>query len=76
MEYDPVSGKYSDADGVKTRIPGFANTSTVEVLDPNIPYVTDYFKKFVQHFVNLGYSRGVDITAAPFDWRLGPGNLV
>lgn len=74
MEYDPATGKYSNADGVDIRIPGFGNTSTVEVLDPSIIYFADYFKKFVEHFVTLGYSRGVDIKAAPFDWRLGPGN--
>ena len=71
MQYDPTSDQYSNAKGVEIRIPGFGNTSTVEVLDPGVMFA-DYFKAIVSHFVSIGYTRNKDIRAAPFDWRLGP----
>ena len=71
MQYDPTLDQYSNAKGVDIRIPGFGNTSTVEVLDPGVAF-TDYFKAIVSHFASIGYTRDKDIRAAPFDWRLGP----
>ena len=71
MQYNPTLDQYSNAKGVEIRIPGFGNTSTVEVLDPGVMF-TDYFKAIVSHFVSIGYTRNKDIRAAPFDWRLGP----
>ena len=71
MQYDPTLDQYSNANGVEIRIPGFGNTSTVEVLDPGIMF-SYYFKTIVSHFVSIGYTRNKDIRAAPFDWRLGP----
>ena len=50
----------------------FGNTSGIETLDPNIESAS-YFNVLVDYFVKLGYTRGVDLRAAPYDWRLGPG---
>ena len=32
-----------------------------------------YLKGMVDYFVTKGYKRGVDIRAAPYDWRLAAG---
>ena len=58
-------------------MPGFGNTSTVEVL-ANVPWISavKYFNKFVDYFVQLGYERGKSIRAAPYDWRLSPGDII
>ena len=35
LQYDNVTNTYYNTDGVKTRIPGFGNTSGIEYLDPH-----------------------------------------
>ena len=46
----------------------FGNTSSVEFIG-----AVPYFYEFVEYFVKLGYVKGVNIQAAPYDWRLSPG---
>lgn len=74
LHFDSTTGEYFNTPGVETRVPGFGNTSCVENLDPTarIESKTAYFDLMVQRFVHLGYTRGKDIGAAPFDWRMGP----
>ena len=62
---------YSDTPGVTVTAADFGNTSSVEYLDltNSIPY----FVFFVDYFVQRGYTRDVNIRAAPYDWRLGAG---
>ena len=59
-------------------VPGFGDTSSVECLTfPKslcaiFPPLA-YYDRFVDYFVARGYQRGVDIRAAPYDWRLAAG---
>lgn len=50
-------------------------TETVEYLDPSTKFysATKVFHDMVEHFVDKGYTRGVDIVGAPYDWRVSPG---
>ena len=53
--------------------PNFGSTSSVETLDLND---TDlYFFEFVEYFAQRGYTRDVNIRAAPYDYRLGSSKL-
>ena len=78
LEYDASTNTYSDKTGVNVTVPGFGNTRVVECLEPrdsicNTVQETQYFSIFVNYFVAKGYQRGVDIRAAPYDWRLAAG---
>ena len=60
--------------GVMTRVPNFGNTSSIEYLDPALSHPGQYFAPFVQSLVDkFGYERGLNIRAAPYDFRYGPG---
>ena len=62
--------------GVITRVPDFGNTSSIEYLDPVLSHPGQYFAPFVQSLVNtFGYKRGVNMRAAPYDFRYGPGKI-
>ena len=64
---NPADG-YSDAPDVTVTTADFGKTSSVEFLGPS-PYLND----FVEYYVQRGYTRDVDIRAAPYDWRLATG---
>ena len=64
---DYING-YSDAPGVTITAADFGSTSSVEFLG-TFPYLNS----FVEYFVQRGYTRDVNIRAAPYDWRLAPG---
>lgn len=78
MKFDRNTGQYSSSsDEVTVEVPGFGETKTVENLSEEfitslIPLL-NYFRDFVNYFVERGYERGKSIRAAPYDWRLGPG---
>ncbi len=78
LKFDPKTGKYSDNDGVETRIPGFGMTSSIEYLDPSTKFydATLYFHAMVDYFVGKGYTRGKDIVGAPYDWRVSPSKYM
>ena len=59
-------------------VPGFGETSSVECLDDanDGACALPYMKDFVEYFVKRGYKRGVNIRAAPYDWRLAAGECV
>ena len=74
LKYDRRSGQYSSSfNKIDITVPGFGDTETVEELS-NGALKWPYFKDFVEYFVDRGYDRGKDIRAAPYDWRLAPGN--
>ena len=77
LKHDPVTGQYSNNDGVDIRVPDFGGTSSIEYLDPSITYfdTLNYFHDMVQWFVDKGYTRGKDIVGAPYDWRYSPSKL-
>ena len=73
MEYNESSGKMQDKFGVNFRVPGFGNTTTIEWLDPATELLGAYFSPFVRYFVKkYGYERGIDLRAAPYDFRKDP----
>ena len=60
-------------DGINVTVPGFGDTNTVEQLSQGLIDIP-YLREFVEYFVARGYKRGKNIRAAPYDWRLAPGN--
>ena len=78
LEYNPLNkgGVYQPA-GVEIRAPNFGvPTGSIDYLDPGVSYWTslgDYFATMRDKFVGTyGYKEGVDLFAAPYDWRLAP----
>lgn len=62
------ANSHSDAQGVTVTVAEFGSVSSVEFL-----HTVPYFYDFVEYFVGRGYTRDVNIRAAPYDWRLGAG---
>ena len=62
---------YSDAKDVHITAAEFGNTSSVEILD--LKGIFPYFYAFVKFFEERGYTKNVNIKAAPYDWRLAVG---
>ena len=74
LSFDRNTGQYSSGDDdITVTVTGFGDTSTVEKLSTGVNTVP-YFEEFVEYFVERGYKRGKNIRAAPYDWRLAPGN--
>ena len=77
LKYNPITNWYNNLPDVDITVPGFGDTDTVECLaDSYLLCLSEklhYFKEFVDYFVAKGYQRGVDIRAAPYDWRLAAG---
>ena len=60
---------YSDAKGVTAAELG--NTSSVEILNSKGAF--PYFYAFMKFFEEQGYTKSINIRAAPHDWRLAVG---
>ncbi|XP_023217052.1 group XV phospholipase A2-like isoform X1 [Centruroides sculpturatus] len=73
--YDNKTRMTTNAPGVDIRVPGFGNTSTVEFLDPSQISPSTYFSAIVNMLVSKGYTRGVDVRGAPYDFRKAPNEL-
>eukprot|EP01116_Phalansterium_solitarium_P010783 TRINITY_DN2604_c0_g1_i2.p1 TRINITY_DN2604_c0_g1~~TRINITY_DN2604_c0_g1_i2.p1 ORF type:complete len:403 (+),score=109.89 TRINITY_DN2604_c0_g1_i2:90-1298(+) len=69
LVYNASSGVYNSFPGVEVRVPDFGNTTAVEFLQP--PDKIPLYAELVNMLVALGYERGVNLRAAPYDWRLG-----
>ncbi|KRX17852.1 Group XV phospholipase A2, partial [Trichinella nelsoni] len=76
LEYDEITGKTSNSPGVDIRVPGWGNTTTVEFIDPSGVGYGDYFSKLINKLVTWGYTRGVDVRAAPYDFRKAPNHNI
>ena len=74
LNYSQLTSDYSDAMDVTVTAANFGSTSSVEFLDVN--RLASVFYPFVQYFVQRGYTRDVNIRAAPYDYRLSTGKLV
>ncbi|KAJ9587279.1 hypothetical protein L9F63_019210, partial [Diploptera punctata] len=72
LVYDNVTRTTSNTPGVKTRIPGFGNTTSVEWLDPSEAFPGAYFKDIANILITLGYQRNVSLRGAPYDFRKAP----
>lgn len=67
-----------DLDNLESRVTGWGNTSSIELLDPGLwpptlRHESDVFYPVAQYLVDkLGYERGVTLRGAPYDFRLMP----
>ena len=77
LRFNQATKRFHNRHGVKVAIPGFGHTKSVECLSDShllcLLKPAQYLKKFVNFFVRKGYKKGKDIRAAPYDWRLSPG---
>lgn len=73
LDYDKKTHTYTNSSNIEVRVPGLGRTDTVEFLDT--AKQVGYFNKFIDYFTDKGYQRGVNICAAPYDWRLAPGEI-
>ena len=72
LQYDNATRETRNSPGVDIIIPGFGNTTTVEYVDPSQLSVTGYYNVLVNALVAAGYTRGVDVRGAPYDFRKAP----
>uniref|UniRef100_A0A1I7ZKU3 Lecithin-cholesterol acyltransferase-like 1 n=1 Tax=Steinernema glaseri TaxID=37863 RepID=A0A1I7ZKU3_9BILA len=75
LVFDAESGAAADSPGVRTRVPGFGGTASVEWLDKSRAHQGQYFSTIADALVQWGYTRGKDLLGAPFDWRRAPHEL-
>ncbi|KAL7722212.1 1-O-acylceramide synthase [Entamoeba marina] len=70
-EWNSTSNQMHDPEGVQIRAPDFGKTYAVDTLWPQIPWkkITGVWHTFIGHLTDLGYKDGVDMMAAPYDWR-------
>jgi lysophospholipase-3 len=71
--YNSTTHTTHNTPGVDTRVPGFGDTSSVEYLDARGS--VHYFHAIVQDLVSIGYSKGVSVRGAPYDFRKAPNEL-
>jgi len=50
----------------------FGGVRGLSAQDPNAKQVTSWFQKMMDAFRRSGYSPGVDLHGAPYDWRMAP----
>lgn len=73
LSYNVTTRSTSNADGVSVHVPGFGLTHTVETLTPSrLQPNFDYFGSLVEHILPIGYSRGLNVKGAPYDFRRAP----
>ncbi|RWS28691.1 group XV phospholipase A2-like protein [Leptotrombidium deliense] len=75
LVYDNSTRRTSNPPGVMTRIPHWGNTTAIEFIDPTQVAGTAYFSVLVNELVREGYTRGVDLRGAPYDFRKAPQEL-
>lgn len=77
--YDPKTRTTFNTPGVDIRASGFGGTDSVEYLDPNpVSHFSSslaYFYFIVDDLVSMGYTRGLSVRGAPFDFRKAPNEL-
>ncbi|XP_015921524.1 lysosomal phospholipase A and acyltransferase [Parasteatoda tepidariorum] len=75
LVYDNNTRTTSNAPGVSIRVPDFGNTSSVDWLDPSQISPSSYFINIIQMLVAEGYTRGLNIRGAPYDFRKAPNEM-
>ena len=76
--YDSVTQTFSNKPGVAVKVTDFGQIISLENLGPSILPLRnfDYIRGFVKFMVSeLGYGPGLDLFAAPYDWRYTPDVL-
>ncbi|GFS42997.1 phospholipase A2 group XV, partial [Nephila pilipes] len=87
LVYNNQTRKTTNYPGVDIRVPGFGDTSTLEIIDPHFlaphplgvqlrhhPW-TEYYKDIVTALVEVGYVRNISVRGAPYDFRKAPNEL-
>jgi lysophospholipase III len=78
MSFNPASGVFSNAEGVETRPADFGGIKGVDYLDraAGIPVpLTGYYATIIKALEKTGYTVGVDLYGAPYDWRVHTASL-
>lgn len=75
--YDEEHNTLSNNIGVETRVPDFGGTSSIEELDPAVPFHgTGAFYKMVQAMTAAGLVKNSTLRGAPYDFRYAPSSQV
>ena len=70
-----TDGQYRDAKDVKVLTQDFGNMSSLDDMSDIIPHDAKDDINLYDYFKNRGYIADVNIRAAPYDWRFGPGTI-
>lgn len=73
LEYNNDTRGTANSEGVTTRVPGWGNTSSIEWIDPTQSADGAYFVNLANALARNGYTRGISLFGAPYDFRKGPG---
>ncbi|CAF1205723.1 unnamed protein product [Rotaria sp. Silwood1] len=71
LTYNSTTKKTSNLEGIDIQIPGFGETSTIEYFDSSSYSYSSYFAPMIRSLVTLGYTRGINLRGAPYDFRRG-----
>ncbi|CAF3711314.1 unnamed protein product [Rotaria sp. Silwood1] len=71
LTYNSTTKKTSNLEGIDIQIPGFGETSTIEYFDSSSYSYSSYFAPIIRSLVTLGYTRGINLRGAPYDFRRG-----
>lgn len=76
LHYNNVTRKTKNTDGVEIKLPEWGQTEAIEWIDsrPIVDHFDQgaYFYHIVLALTNRGYTRGVNLFGAPYDFRKGP----
>lgn len=76
LNYDNVTRKTHNTDGVDIALPLWGSTESIEWIDtrPIVDHFDSgaYFNDIVQALTIRGYIRGKNLLGAPYDFRKGP----
>jgi len=75
LNYDNVTRKTTNNQGVETRVPDFGNSTSVEWIDPSKASAGNYFASIASSIMKFGYERNVSLRGAPYDFRRAPNEL-
>lgn len=76
--FDPATQTFKSKPGVEVEVKGFGQIVSLENLGPSLLPLDnfDYIRGFVKFMMTeLHYTPGIDLFAAPYDWRYSPDVL-
>ncbi|EKE38814.1 hypothetical protein ENUP19_0367G0023 [Entamoeba nuttalli] len=78
LQWNNKTKQMKNYDGIEIRAPDFGKTYAVDTLWPEIPWkkITGIWRKFISHLEELGYQDGIDMMAAPYDWRFSQSKVI
>lgn len=74
LRWDENAGEWNTVPGLNMTVPRFGEFYSIESLDPSMVFkkISQTFLKFKKHMLALGYTDGVDLVSAGYDWRHPP----